>query len=91
LQLTADAAPTACLEIAGDDRTVHVLNFLSAVGAPALWDEFYAPVMSAAGLGFHGASAAGRVSKIHRAPRSLACAVDALSIDAFTGASGPSR
>jgi len=89
-RLTDDAAPTSCLEITGDGRTVQVLNFLTVVGIPALWDEFYEKQASAAGLGFHGASASGPGVETRRAPRSLAYAVDgpdggdnALSIDAF--------
>jgi hypothetical protein len=89
-RLTADAEPTACLEIAADDGAVQVLNFLTAVGIPALWEEFYEPSVSAVGLGFHGASASGPGRETRGAPRSLSYAVDgpdgidnAVSIDAF--------
>lgn len=89
-RLTDDAATTGCLEIASDDGPVQVLNFQTAGGIPALWDEFYEPRASAAGLGFHGGSASGAGVETRQAPRSLAYSVDgsdgadsALSIDAF--------
>jgi hypothetical protein len=89
-RLPTDAAPTACLEIAVDDGTVLVLNFQTSNGIPELWDEFYEPLVSAAGLDYRGGSASGPGVGTNRAPRSLSYTVDGpdgvddlLSIDAF--------
>jgi hypothetical protein len=90
LRLPHDAELTACLEIAADDRTEQVLNFTTALGIPTLWEEFYEPVVSAQGLGYHGGSASGPGTGGRNAPRSLSYGIDgpdgtdsAISVDAF--------
>jgi hypothetical protein len=89
-RLTADVEPTACLEIAGDGGTVQVLHFLTSIDIPALWDEFYEPVVSRSGFDFSGGSASGPGREGRGAPRWLSYTVDGpngldrtLSIDAF--------
>jgi hypothetical protein len=45
---SSETEPLACVHVAGADLDVYVMNFLTAVPIPQIWDELYEPLVEQA-------------------------------------------
>jgi hypothetical protein len=82
---SSETEPLACVHVAGEDQDAYVMNFLTALEIPKLWDEVYAPLVDAAKRPYSGGhSMAGRKGrKLDRE------AIGAAARPPLPGASGP--
>ena len=71
---SSESEPLACVHVAGPQVDAYVMNFLTALEIPALWDELYAPLVEQARRGAWGGHATGsRATPCWAAPCARRC------------------
>jgi len=56
---SSETEPLACVHVAGPQLDAYVMNFLTALEIPKLWDELYEPLVSQAGRAAWGGHSTG--------------------------------